>query len=186
MHRIQYENLKWGVIQAGYAEEIGWAETVKPPKTPEDLWREYAWVVLNSGMRNQVAEGIWAKVRPAVEAGRSAHTVFGHKGKAGAIDWGWKLRELRLRDFKSIPAVPEVQVEWCGQLPWIGPITKWHLAKNLGVDCAKPDRWLERVAEVAGETVADLCTRLSKETGDRVATVDLVIWRACNLGLHVP
>ena len=61
------------------------------------------------------------------------------------------------------------------------PITCWHLAKNYGHDCAKPDRYLTRIAGAEG--THDLCARLAKETGDRIATVDLVIWRAANLGL---
>jgi hypothetical protein len=72
----------------------------------------------------------------------------------------------------------EELVAWCGALPFIGHITKWQAAKNLGVDAAKPDRWMQRVAPLSNESVAELCDRLAAATGDRVATVDLVIWWA--------
>jgi len=67
-------------------------------------------------------------------------------------------------------------------LPWIGEITKYHLGKNLGtLDTAKPDRHLVRIAGAEGAHA--LCARLARATGDKVATVDVVIWRAANLGL---
>lgn len=55
-------------------------------------------------------------------------------------------------------------IEFCETLPRVGGITKYHLAKNLGVDVAKPDVWLERVAAKSGETVHELCGRLSKQS----------------------
>lgn len=171
----------------GYGGEVEWAQSVTTPATPEDLWREYAWVVINSGMKNQVAQKIWDRVRPEVEEGGRATSVFGHRQKAAAIDEMWTCRKSRYEHFVHLATMQGIAadtlVNWCWRLPWIGPITKWHLAKNLGVECAKPDRWLERVAAATSETVQELCTRLSVESGDRVATVDLVIWGACNLGL---
>lgn len=83
-------------------------------------------------------------------------------------------------------AVPQKHLErqkvaYLRSLPWIGDITCWHLAKNYGHDVAKPDRHLVRIA--GDEGVHGLCARLARESGDRVATVDLVIWRAANLGM---
>lgn len=184
----QYLELREKIVDMGYGGEVEWAQGVQPPATAEDLWREYAWVVLNSGMRNQVAESIWVKVQPEVEGGGSAHNVFGHKGKSAGIDLVWKERAAYLEGFRTTRRHLGTGgvILWCQELPWIGPTTRWHLAKNLGIDCAKPDRWLERVAAAAGEDVAGLCTRLAGASGDRIATVDLVIWRACNLGLWPP
>ena len=172
-----YLNTKHRLINLGYADEIDWSNDIKPPASPEVFWREFAWVVLNSGMKNQIAQKIWDKVRPAVESGQSASTVFGHKGKSGAIDQVWRDRV----DLHFGFVTADDKVAYCETLPWIGGITKWHLAKNLGVDCAKPDRHLVRIAGAEGAHA--LCERLSKATGDRIATVDVVIWRAANLGL---
>lgn len=182
-----YEVLRAAIEEQGYAAEVEWAQTVSAPESAEALWREYAWVVLNSGMKNQVAERIWERVRPVVERGESCAAVYRHAAKGEAIDRGWRLRDERFAAFRAFARMDHASaLDWCETLPWIGPITKYHLAKNLGVDCAKPDRWLERVAAAAGETVEGLCRRLAAETGDRVATVDLVIWRGCNLGLWRP
>lgn len=177
MNLYQYVRLRGQLVAMGYGAEITWAKNLKPVNDAGAFWAEFAWVVLNSGMKEQIARQIWNRVRPAVEWGQSAATVFGHKGKAAAIDYVWKNRERLLVEY--LAAVDKI--EWCESLPWIGGITKWHLAKNFGHDCAKPDRHLVRIAGVEG--VHALCARLAKESGDRIATVDLVIWRAANLGL---
>lgn len=172
-----YRDLRAEISARGYAHEIEWAENLVPVSDALAFWREYAWVVLNSGMKNQVAAGIWQRVRPVVEQGGSASLVFGHKGKAGAIDAVYASRAEKLAEYLAAPD----KLAYLRSLPWIGPITCWHLAKNFGHDVAKPDRHLVRIAGAEG--VDGLCSRLAGATGDRVATVDLVIWRAANLGL---
>ena len=174
-----YRALRKVLAEEGYADEIEWAQTVGAPKSAEEMAGEAIWVILNSGMKNQIARQIMDRVWPAVMAGESASSQFGHKGKSAAIDYIWHNRERLLCEFIAA----DDKVEWCESLPWVGKITKWHLAKNLGVDCAKPDRWLVRLASRAGADVHELCQRLADQSGDRVATVDLVLWRACNLGL---
>lgn len=180
MTHERYLDLKREVIARGYAHEVDWAETVTPPKDAEAFWLEYAWVVINSGMKNQIAEKIWDRVRPVVTNEGSAASVFGHKGKAAAIDRVWKNRHKLFAEFERLEN-DAARLLWMRGLPWIGLITQYHLAKNYGMNVAKPDRHLVRIAGAEG--VHELCARLSKVTGDRIATVDLVIWRAANLGL---
>ena len=67
---------------------------------------------------------------------------------------------------------------WCASLPWIGKITKFHLAKNFGVRRRQPDVHLQRLAE-QGVTPHELCADLAVKTGYRIATIDLLLWRAC-------
>lgn len=173
----EYLDLRNRLVELGYANEIEWAQTVQPVNDPDIFWREFAWVVLNSGMRNQVAAGIWQRVRPTVERGGSASEVFGHKGKAAAIDQVYMCRIERLAEYVAAPD----KLAYLRSLPWIGGITCFHLAKNYGHDVAKPDRHLVRVA--GSEGVDRLCSRLAQASADRVATVDVVIWRAANLRL---
>lgn len=174
-----YTSLRAQIIEQGYEHEIHWAQTVMAPATPEDLFYEYGWVVVNSGMKNQVAKTIWGRIMKSLREGGGVESAFGHPGKSVAIQRAWNDRSDRFVQFQMADDV----LAWCESLPWIGPITKYHLAKNLGVNCAKPDRHLERIAKESGETVAELCFRLSKASGERVATVDYVVWRAANLGM---
>ncbi len=173
----QYQEIRAAIIDAGYESEIEWAENVKAPDNADDFAGEAIWVILCSGMKEQIARKISDKVWGAIRKGRPVHSVFGHHGKAAAIETIWRDRENLFDSFKRA----NDKVEFCQCLPWIGGITKWHLAKNYGVDCAKPDIHLSRLATHYGTTQANLCAELAKASGDRIATVDLVIWRACNL-----
>lgn len=175
----EYLTLKRAIIARGYAEMIEWSEGLKPVADPDLFWEEYAWVVLNSGMKEQIARQIWEKVRPAVRNGFGAGSVFGYKAKARGIDLVYAGRLALLRTYRKTPDAEKMA--WLQTLPFIGPITVYHLAKNYGFDCAKPDRHLVRIAGAEGTHA--LCARLARETGDRIATVDVVIWRAANLKL---
>lgn len=181
MNTRTYMDLKRRVIEAGYERDVTWAENVEPVSTFTRFAEEYIWVVINSGMKAQVAEGIAKRVWSAIKEGRPIRDAFGHPGKAAAIErvlggdgMEWCTRYMALTD-------NEARLAYLETLPWIGKVTKWHLAKNLGVDCAKPDRHLVRIAG-SEQAAHEMCSRLAAEAGDRVATVDYVIWRAANLG----
>lgn len=176
-----YRRVRARLAWLGHGEDYTWAQSVGRPATAEDLACEFTWVVLNSGMRNTVARKIMDRVWPLVVSGRPLTDAFRHRGKVAAIEFVWSERH---RLFRQLADTADAHVvEFCHGLPWIGDITKFHLAKNLGADVAKPDRWLVRLADASSETVDGLCARLAAETGDRVATVDVVLWRACAVGV---
>ena len=111
----------------------------------------------------------------ALETGRSAATEVSHPGKHEAIDKIWSDREKLFSAYIRDPN----KIEFLQTLPWIGKVTCYHLGKNLGLDHAKPDVHMERLARHEGITTDDLCKRLARQTGYRVATIDTVLWRAC-------
>lgn len=176
--------LRWHLRALGYGRDAVWAEGIAFPETPEELAERYAFVVVNSGMKATVARGIFDRLWPAVLAGRPARSEFGHPGKALAIDLGWILRRVWWKVARELQG--DALVAWCQTRPWVGPITKYHLAINLGADVCKPDRWLVRLAEGHRETCAALCQRLARDTGLRVATVDVLLWRGCAEGVILP
>ena len=174
-----YLALKDRIRTAGFADEVGWAETVGPPDNAWGFFCEYAWVVINSGMKNTVARLIWDRVRVALEGGDPVSSAFRHPGKAAAIQ---KIHDEREVWFRAYTLAPQ-KLDFLESMPWIGPITKYHLAKNFGHDCCKPDRHLVRIAEGYGLTPIVMCQALADATGDRIGTVDLVIWRAAAEGM---
>jgi len=188
MNVDEYLAIRTAVLTAGYGDDIEWSEMVKPPKDAKSFAREFIFVVCNSGMKFTVAVPIFKRIWATLETARTeSRTIikellsreFGHEGKVGAIVHVWRNRQLYFDNFKAAPD----KVAYCETLPWIGPITKYHLAKNLGVDCAKPDRHLERIARAHGKTVDQLCNDLAQKSGDRIATVDVVLWRASAIGI---
>lgn len=107
------------------------------------------------------------------------NTVFHHKGKVKAIEYIIANGERLFEEYIE----SKDKLEYLKTLPFIGEITKYHLAKNLGENVVKPDRHLVRIANNYNTTPYELCEKLSKETSYRIATIDLIIWRAANLGL---
>jgi len=174
----QYIDLKEFVVSQGYAADIDFYDEDKA-LSPEIFALEAGWVICNSGMKNQIAEGIWKKARAAIGECVPVSSVFRHEGKAKAIQHIWENKELIFDTYKNTPELN--RLDFLETLPFIGPITKYHLAKNLGMDVCKPDRHLVRIAEKLETTPEKLCQKLSDATGDRIATVDYVIWRAANL-----
>jgi len=189
---LAYRAAKEAVVGAGYQAEISWQDSIRFEDTTEsDFIREYAWVVLSAGMKESVIRGLFGHISECFfnwESSRriaaSADTCcqlalrrFNHPRKIGAIletacliaaDGFEPLR----RQIQSRP------IETLDSLPYIGPVTSYHLAKNLGFSFAKPDRHLQRLARAAGySSVQHMCRTISARTGDSPQVVDIVLWR---------
>ncbi len=175
----RFRRLEAAIQICGYGESIEWSETITPPLTADAFAREVIYVIVNSGIRTSVALVILERCFEAIAAGAPVGAAFGHKGKAAAIDRVWAERD---QHFAAYQAANDVQA-FCASLPWIGPVTSRHLAKNLGADVAKDDVHMQRLAEHDGTDVDALCVRLAKATGYRLATIDTILWRACELRL---
>lgn len=161
------------------SDDIAWAEACCPPSSAEEFATEAVFVIANSGMRFLVAQKIFDRCMAALHEGRPVVEVFGHKGKAAAMEHIWRERSTLLEGFLAATD----RLAFCESLPWIGGITKYHLAKNFGEDCPKPDVHIQRLADREGSTPQALCERLAALTGYRVATIDTLLWRACATGV---
>ncbi|HMF60921.1 MAG TPA: hypothetical protein VK595_11145, partial [Vicinamibacterales bacterium] len=123
-----YVELRDRLAAFGYAHEYDWSQSVAAPTDALDFFAEYGWVVVNSGMRNQVAQRIWGRIVDALNVDQPVTSAFGHPGKAAAIQRVWNERQ----DFYARYMAADDKIAFLADLPWIGPITKWHLAKNFG------------------------------------------------------
>lgn len=165
--------------EAGYGAIIDWSENIAKPADAEAFAAEAIYVVINSGFKNSIAKPIFDRCMMALRAGLSSATEFGHPGKQVAIDRIWVEREEMFAAYQLEPD----KLRYLMTLPWVGPVTRFHLEKNLGGDHAKPDVHMERLARRDKTNTHKLCNRLAHETGYRVATIDTVLWRACADGL---
>lgn len=175
-----YLDLQALVIRHGYEPDIRWCETVRPPEKADQFLAEYVWVILNGGLREQVARAIWQRVRLAIRQQEPLSTVFRHAVKVKAIQDALGRKEALFQDYLTAGD----KLAYLESLPWIGPITKYHLFKSLGGDICKPDRHLLRLSVRYKTTPEELCRRLADQSGDRIGTVDYVVWRAANLHLN--
>jgi len=174
-----YQDIKDQVIQAGFADEIKWASEVKPCDNSTDFAMEAIWVICNSGMKYKIASQIYASILTAISTTTPIETVFNHKGKVKAIKFILSGRDSIFQTFLEA----KDKISYLETLPYIGKITKYHLARNLGLDVCKPDRHISRIAQYYKTTPIELCGKLSQETGDRIGVVDIVLWRASIEGI---
>lgn len=166
--------------RAGWAaDDIQWAEALRCPVSADDWAQEVIFVICNSGMRFLVARRIYTRCIEALAAGTEVSAAFGHKGKATAIAAVWRDRRALFAAYIAA----EDKLTSLASLPWIGHTTKYHLAKNFGLDVAKPDVHLKRLADHYGLTAQALCEDLARRTGLRVATIDTLLWRASATGV---
>jgi hypothetical protein len=179
------------VVDGGFAHEIAWQAAAGPARlTAAAFVREAAWVVLSSGMRESIVRALFGRLAQALHdfdptalcsdrrtARADALTVFGHEGKVNAIlDIAATADRLGEEGLRGV-IQGDPQPFLCS-LPYVGPVTWRHLAKNLGVRVAKPDRHLVRVARATARPSVDvLCEEISAWLGEPVPVVDVVLWR---------
>ena len=190
-----YLSAKSAILKSAFAMELVYMPECVGDISECKFLREFAWVVLSAGLAERVVRSRFDGVSESFFNWRSAEEItgsaqiciskalvhFAHERKIRAIAEGAKL--LNEKTFQAVRTEihkdPFVQLR---QFPYIGPITAFHLAKNLGVDTAKPDRHMNRLCAAAGFThVEDFCTSIALFVGDDVRTVDTVLWRFATL-----
>jgi hypothetical protein len=187
-----YYIAKGALIREGYAVEMDWQYEVSLQKLDEQVFlREAAWVILSSGMRETVIRGLFADISQAFFNWESSKQIamhadhcktdairhFNHQGKIGAIIK--VATHVYQQGFSYVAeSVRQGGVEYLQQLPYLGPATSCHLAKNIGLPVAKPDRHLLRLVDKLGFSSAQhLCLAIADITDDPIPVIDLVLWR---------
>ncbi len=183
---------KQAVIDAGFESEIDWQNNIDPKMISESLFlREAAWVILSAGMRETVIRKVFPRVSHAFLNWESAGAIskqanycraaalptFNNNKKIDAIIQIAGHVTSEGFDF-VLKSVQQKGVDYIVSLPYMGPATSAHFAKNLGIIIVKPDRHLNRVAEKTGfKSPQEMCELISNYVGDNIAEIDLVIWR---------
>jgi hypothetical protein len=186
-----YLAAKRSVIERGFAHEIVWqssAALVEP--SPTAFVREAAWVVLSAGLSESVVRNLFSRLSDAMygfdpvalsrnreRARIAALATFRHERKIGAVlDIAAIVSRIGPSGLRA--ALQEDPQQFLQSLPYIGSVTWRHLAKNLGLPVAKPDRHLARLAfATARQSVDKLCDEIATWLGEPVAVVDIVLWR---------
>lgn len=167
-----------------------WRSEQPGSRTDQDLLAEYGWVVVSCGMTAHVTSKLWPGLteafhrwEPAAVAARpvdvrvAALGVLKHPRKIGAIlDFAEELARgpglmarLASRPVKELLAYLQT-------LPWVGERSRYHLARNLGWDVVVKTGPVPRLAAFLQTSPDDLVAATAQEVGERVRTVDLVLW----------
>jgi len=191
-----YRHMKKHVVQHGFQGEIEWQASLSLEKVSEsDFLRESAWVVLASGFRESVLRHKFGSISDAFLNWSSAQDIAEHNDTCRENALAVFRNERKIdaivtiaervagEGFESIRGrIGQDGIPFLLELPYIGPITAFHLAKNLGVPAVKPDRHLVRITKAAGyASPEDLCQEISILTGDSISVIDLVMWRYATL-----
>jgi len=191
-----YNKVKSFVINAGFQNEVEWQSGLNFNNfTETDFLREGAWVILNSGMRESVIRKYFPKLsfcffeweaaskidESQIFCYENAIEIFNNAHKISAIiNMSTRVCDIGFDKLKE--SLENEPIEFLQTFKHIGPITSYHLAKNLGLQIAKPDRHLVRLSNSLGfEDVQSLCSIISEDSGDSVPVVDIVLWRFATL-----
>lgn len=179
-------------METNEPEALRWARSVGEHTfrrlRSKEFLRKYCFVVYASGFKFETVNAKFPGLSAAfhgfdierlrrMRSIKSVLRVFGNERKAQNFLDGAKLvAEEGFSHFKR--RLKDRGVDVLLELPGIGPITKDHLAKNIGLaDLAKGDIWLVRAAELCGANdVRELVDFLHSETGETRHVIDVAIW----------
>ncbi len=192
--------------KTNYQETIDRISNTKFDQVSEAAFiEEYIWAVYVSGFRASTISNLWDRLMAAhyetmwwacyyshddaphlvrENAWKRAMDVFANARKVDAViktadvmrngikTMGWRA----FRD-TSLSTPEQLQA-----LPFIGKITCYHLARNIGLlQYVKPDVHLVRMARVwQYESPQRMCEHLGGEYGLQPGIVDLVLWYAAS------
>ncbi|HRZ42063.1 MAG TPA: hypothetical protein P5228_05100 [Bacteroidales bacterium] len=184
------------VIQKGFSDEIDWQEQVSfSDLTAKTFLKEYSWVVLASGMSDKVVSKVFPKINAILcnwndleyiarnykSLEEHLLRIFNNKLKISAIlDTSIKVYSVGFEKIKS--QIQNKGLMFLKTFKFIGDTTCYHLAKNIGLDFAKPDRHLLRISNKIGfDSPHTLCKLISDYISEKIQVVDLVLWRYATL-----
>ncbi|MDR1696806.1 MAG: hypothetical protein LBR41_01125 [Rickettsiales bacterium] len=180
--------------------------------TPDEFAHNVIYVILASGFSQKTAKVIYGKIISRLEIGDSKFenlfSIFKNKNKINAICDVWENRKNYAQgyyalchceersdaaihtkdrmdcrasgDARNDTELLEKKLAYLATLPHIGKITANHLARNLGENVFKRDVWIDRLLKKHGP---DFLENLSRETNLPIGYIDVVLWKALQIGV---
>ncbi len=155
------------------------------------FFSELAWCVYNGGMSESIIRSKWPYLRVAYhdfdpgtvvkdpDVSEKALMIINHKGKVNAIiaAAGKIIKDRPIGE--RLASMDDMEaLEYLESFPFIGSVTKYHLARNCGYDVVKPDVHLVRLSEFLGYESPDvLVSEIAVFTNERKGLIDYVLWR---------
>jgi hypothetical protein len=189
---LKYRFAKTIVLDEGFQDEILWQSRLCLDDLTESTFlREIAWVILTCGMKESIIRNRfgaisncffdWSDAKIIIKNREKCTTdalkIFNNSAKISAIlNSALVIEKIGFDKLKQ--KIKVNPIETLRQFEFIGPVTVYHLAKNIGLPVAKPDRHLLRIAQMEKyQDVQTFCTDLSNISGDSISVVDIVLWR---------
>ncbi len=191
-----YLIVKHFLLKRGYDSEIDWQYSVSLQDLNEQIFlRESAWVILCGGFHENIIRKKFPRISKAFLNWKSAIAISQNAAKCKEEALCFFNHKLKIDAIISIASyitdvgfttilrrILSEGIHFLQQLFFIGPVTSLHLAKNIGIPVAKPDRHLVNLAKELGyRDVQQLCSYIANITSEPIAVVDLVLWRYLTL-----
>jgi hypothetical protein len=189
---LKYSFAKTIVMDEGFQNEILWQSNLHFEDLDESTFlREIAWVILTCGMKESIIRNRFCEISNCFFNWSSAKMIsnnkencvtealriFNNNAKINAIV-NSALRVERSGFHKIKQNIKQKPIQTLQEFDYIGPVTVFHLAKNIGLPVAKPDRHLVRIAQMENyRDVQTFCRDISRLSGDSIPVVDIVFWR---------
>lgn len=97
------------VSNSNYAFEMDYVDHIEPieKQTADNFFMEYVWVVLNAGMKEQAARGIFDKFCQSIRAGNINFDIIRHPTKRKAIK---KTFSNYILHFQNVQAIQDKKI----------------------------------------------------------------------------
>lgn len=167
--------------------------------TPDAFAEMCAYVILAGGFSQKTAKRIHKDIMEYVYKNGAdfdaIFQMFHNKNKVSAICKIWENRAEFCDGFYKC-ATDDARIAYLAKLPHIGKITANHLARNLGIDVVKYDVWIRRLGAQYGgirrideltpeikRACDDMFSHMVRETNLPRGYIDVVLWKASQIGL---
>jgi hypothetical protein len=188
-----------------YSKEMEDISSVKFEElTPEKFFLECVWVIHATGFNAQVV----GQMMPKLTAAYGRWNILGRENRENIVERvavicnnPAKIESIRLIAGIMLDNDVGIKAKWesfkqerlsspdkLKELPYIGKVTCFHLARNIGLlDSVKPDLHLVRLTKYWGyQSCVELCEYFQesheKKTGIRypLGIIDLILWYAAS------
>ena len=167
--------------------------------SPDEFADMAAYVILAGGFSQRVAKRVHKNIMEYIHQNGADFDalmrLFHNKNKINAICKIWENRADFCEGFYRCKT-DDARLAYLTKLPHIGKITANHFARNLGVDVVKYDLWIRRLGGVYGgirctdeltDEIKAACdnmfAHIVRETGLPRGYIDVVLWKALQIGL---
>ena len=173
--------------------------------SPDEFADMCAYVILAGGFSQKTAKKIHAQITDYLHKNGAdfdeLFSMFHNKNKINAICEIWRNKNALCAEYYRIDSLDD-KLKFLSHMPHIGKITANHLARNMGENVVKYDIWIQRLGVVYGgnstlsqfidngklnpeikKSCDEMFAHLSCETGLPIGYIDVVLWKACQLGL---
>lgn len=191
LHEVEEREARWF---------LDWVRKLRKPTEfePRFFLSEYTFIVSTAGFRESTVQRRFPALKEALRGfdpdalrgmtfadieGAYMRAMLANRNKAHAVAkvlTTYAARPSRVRELlERLERTKDPDV--LTQLPYIGNALKYHFSRNLGLDVAKPDVHMLRLARRFGYSpdaagVQAMCEYVGSRRHERVGAVDYVLW----------